>query len=93
MNAVIVCFSVALISTMTKNNLREIIFYLMEDNVLSSTSKSSFIIEGSQDGDSRRESEGRSLEQSYEGLMLTDSIPLVHGQPAFWTSAQGWPQP
>lgn len=78
---------------MTKSNLREVIFYLMEDNILSSTSKSLSIIEGSQDGDSRQESEGRNLEQSYEGMMLTDSIPLIHGQPAFWTSAQGWTQP
>lgn len=68
---------------MTKSNLRGIIFYLMEDNILSSTSKSSSIIEGSQDGDSRQENEGRNLEQSYEEIMLTDSVSMVHGQPAF----------
>lgn len=45
---------VVLISTMTKSNLRGIIFYLMEDHILSSTSKSSSIIEGSQDRDSGR---------------------------------------
>lgn len=39
MNTIIACFSVALINTMTKSNLREVIFYLMEDNILSSTSK------------------------------------------------------
>lgn len=40
MHTVIACFSVALINTMTKSNLREVIFHLMEDNILSSTSKS-----------------------------------------------------
>lgn len=68
---------------MTKSNLRGIIFYLMEDNILSSTSKSSSIIKGSQDGDSRQGNEGRNLEQSYEEMMLTDSVSMVHGQPAF----------
>lgn len=68
MHTVIACFSVALINTMTKSNLREVIFHLMEDNILSSTSKSLSVIEGSQDGNSRQESESRNLEQSYEGI-------------------------